>query len=265
MQPIPISLQLYSLRKEAAKDFPAVLKSVADMGYVGVEFAGYHGMAPADIKTILDELGLVASSTHGGFPDEGNVGRTVEEAKLFGYTRHIAGFGPDDCATLETTLAAAARAQAAAELLEGTGVTFGLHNHWWEFDKDFDPSRASGSFKMPNDGKSPHEVLMEKAPDVFAEVDTYWVAVGGGDAADVVEKLGARAPVLHIKDGPMVKDKAMTAVGAGKMDWEAVIDAASDSTEWLVVELDSCDTDMTEAVAESCRYLTSKGCARGRE
>lgn len=252
MKPIPISVQLYSLREEAAKDFPAVLKSVADMGYVGVEFAGYHGMTPADLKKVLDDFGLEASSTHGGFPDEGNVGRIVEEAKLFGHTRHIAGFGPDDCATLETTVAAAKRAQAAAELLKGTGVTFGLHNHWWEFDKDFD-------------GRTPHEVLMEKAPDVFAEVDTYWVAVGGGDAAGVVEKLGARAPLLHVKDGPVVKGEAMTAVGAGKMDWGSVIGSAADSTEWLVVELDSCDTDMTEAVAESCRYLTSKGFARGRK
>lgn len=249
---IPISLQLYSLREEAKDGFPAVLKTVADMGYVGVEFAGLHDMKPAEVKKILDNLGLKASSTHGAFPAKENVSEIVETAKTFGYTRHISGFGPDDCATLETTLAAAKRAQAAADLLKGTGVTFGLHNHWWEFDKEFN-------------GKTPHDVLMENAPGVFAEVDTYWVAVGGPDAAKVVKKLGARAPLLHIKDGPMVRDKAMTAVGAGGMDWKAVIGAAADSTEWLVVELDSCDTDMAVACAESCRYLTSNGLAKGRK
>ncbi len=40
MKPYPISLQLYPLREEAAQDFSGALKTVADRGYVGVEFAG---------------------------------------------------------------------------------------------------------------------------------------------------------------------------------------------------------------------------------
>lgn len=34
---IPIGLQLYSLREDAAKDFVSVLRKVAAMGYEGVE------------------------------------------------------------------------------------------------------------------------------------------------------------------------------------------------------------------------------------
>jgi len=252
MKPIPISVQLYSLREEAKSDFAGVLKKVADMGYVGVEPAGLHGMKPEEVRKILDDLGLVASSTHGPFPNEKNVSEIVDTAKALGHTRHIAGFGPKDCETLETTLEAAKRAQAAAGLLDGTGITFGLHNHWWEFDKRFD-------------GKLPHEVIMENAPGAFAQIDTYWVAVGGADAAEVVKNLGPRAPLLHIKDGPKNREAAMTAVGAGAMDWTPVIDAAQGSAEWLVVELDRCDTDMATAVAESYEYLTSKGFAKGRK
>ena len=252
MNPFPISVQLYSLREEAAKDFPAVLKSVADMGYVGVEFAGLHGMSPAEVRKILDDLGLAASSTHGPSTAKDNLNEIVDAAKTLGYTRHISGFGPPDFETAEKCAESAEKAQEAAGLLKDTGITFGLHNHWWEFDHKFD-------------GKTPHQIMMEKAPDVFAEVDTYWVQVGGEDAAEVVKGLGPRAPLLHIKDGPAVRDKAMTAVGAGTMDWKAVIGAADDSTEWLVVELDSCDTDMTEAVAASCRYLIDNGFAKGKE
>ena len=40
----PVSLQLYSLREQAKGDFVGVLKAVAEMGYVGVEPAGLHGM-----------------------------------------------------------------------------------------------------------------------------------------------------------------------------------------------------------------------------
>jgi sugar phosphate isomerase/epimerase len=139
-------------------------------------------------------------------------------------------------------------------VLKGTGITFGLHNHWYEFDKKFG-------------GKTPHDILMEKAPSVFAQVDTYWAQAGGADAAEVVKRLGPRAPLLHIKDGPVTveRDKAMTAVGAGAMDWKAVIGAAHETTEWLVVELDRCDTDMTEAVQESLRYLVDNGFGKGKE
>jgi hypothetical protein len=44
-----IGLQLYSVRDECAKDLPAVLKAVAQMGYAGVEFAGYHGKSAEEL------------------------------------------------------------------------------------------------------------------------------------------------------------------------------------------------------------------------
>ncbi len=64
MKAIPISVQLYSVREEAAKDFPGTLKKIARMGYAGVEPAGLHGMPAKRLRTILDDLGLVASSAH---------------------------------------------------------------------------------------------------------------------------------------------------------------------------------------------------------
>jgi sugar phosphate isomerase/epimerase len=252
VKPIPISVQLYSVREAAAKDFAGVLARIAEMGYVGVEFAGLHGKKPAEVRKMMDSVGLVASSTHGPFPTKENAKEIIETAKTLGYTRHISGFGDKDCATKEAILAAAARAREAAELLKPAGIAFGLHNHWWEFDKLIE-------------GKTPHEIIMANAPEVFAQVDTYWVAVGGRDAASVVKKLGARAPTLHIKDGPLDKKEPMTAVGEGRMDWQAVIGAAHPSTEWLVVELDRCATDMFEAVKASLVYLTSRGFARGRK
>ena len=62
-----------------------------------------------------------------------------------------------------------------------------------------------------------------------------------------------------------MKDQKHTAVGKGKMDWAKVIGAAHASCEWLVVELDSCDTDMMTAVADSYKFLTSKGYAKGKK
>ena len=146
----------------------------------------------------------------------------------------------------------AALAQKAATLLKPFGIKFGIHNHWWEFDHQIA-------------GKYPHELFMAYAPDVFSEVDTYWVQTGGADAVTAVAKLGCRAPLLHIKDGPAVKEKAMTAVGKGVLDWPAVVAAASDNLQWMVVELDSCDTDMMQAVEDSYKYLVGNGLAQGRK
>ena len=39
---IPIALQLYSVREDCAKDLSLTLQAVAQMGYAGVEFAGYY-------------------------------------------------------------------------------------------------------------------------------------------------------------------------------------------------------------------------------
>ena len=53
---IKIALQLYSVREDCAKNFPAVLKAVAKMGYEGVEFAGYYNTPATELKKMLDDL-----------------------------------------------------------------------------------------------------------------------------------------------------------------------------------------------------------------
>ena len=63
-----MSLQLYSIRGDCAKDFDGALAAVAKMGFDGVEFAGYHKYAdkPKELKAKLDGLGLKAAATHIG-------------------------------------------------------------------------------------------------------------------------------------------------------------------------------------------------------
>jgi sugar phosphate isomerase/epimerase len=247
MKKYPVSIQLYSVRDDAQRDFVAVLKKIAAMGYVGVEPAGLHGMAAKDVRKVLDDLGLKVSSIHGQLPTTENVNQIVDEAGALGYTLHISGFGPDQFATLDGTLKAAELFQRGVDLLKPHGLRYGFHNHWFEFDKKFD-------------GKTPYELLLEHAPGAFSELDTYWCAVAGGDPVKVVRAHSQRLPVLHIKDGSMRKEDAMTAVGDGRMDWKSIIGAADENVlEWLVVELDRCATDMLEAIGKSVKYLASAG------
>ena len=93
--PKPLSIQLYTLRDAAKQDFPAVLRTLADIGYKGVEFAGLHGHPAGEIRTLLDDLGLQVSSSHVALPTAENIDQLVETEAALGNTRLIAGFGPD--------------------------------------------------------------------------------------------------------------------------------------------------------------------------
>ncbi len=246
----PIALQLYTVRELCAQDFPGTVKRVAEVGYKGVEFAGLHGMAAQDVKAMVDDLGLAVTSSHVGLPTEENVAELVEQERALGNRRLVTSMGPDQFKTLDDCKRVAERLQQAAELAKQAGMEFGYHNHWWEF--------------RPVEGEMPHEILMSEAPDVFPQLDVYWVAFGGPDPAEVVGRYASRAFLLHIKDGTLEEGQPHTAVGAGKVNMPAVIGAMDESvTDWLIVELDNCATDMFQAVVDSYEYLTEKGLAEG--
>ena len=119
---------------------------------------------------------------------------------------------------------------------------------------------------MPIEGRLPYHVLYEQCPDLLFEVDTYWASnFGACDPAEEVAKVNDRAPLLHIKDGSNERNRAHVAVGDGVMDIPAIIGAADEAVlEWVVVELDACDTDMLEAIQRSYVYLTETDLATGR-
>ena len=90
----PISIQLYSLREESKKDFVAVLRQVAEMGYSGVEPAGLHGLSPVEARRIVEDLGMVVSSNHGPWPNPDNLSEVIDvyltdEPRLRGWLTHI--------------------------------------------------------------------------------------------------------------------------------------------------------------------------------
>ncbi len=66
----PIGIQLYTVRREMARDVDATLATIAGIGYREVEFAGLFNHSAADVRTMLDRHGLVAPSSHVGLPDD---------------------------------------------------------------------------------------------------------------------------------------------------------------------------------------------------
>jgi len=248
----PVALQLYSVREAIGeRGFEDVIRKVAEMGYAGVEPAGFPGTTPEGARKLFDNLGLAIASAHLALPVGDQKGEVVDVAGALGIKRVVSSTSRDAFADAAALAALCDTWNEAGEAAAANGLELGLHNHYWEFSEV--------------DGRSGFDILIEKLdPAIFFQVDTYWVQTGGADVNAIVEKLGSRAPLIHIKDGPCTPEADMVAAGDGAMDFPSLIEVAGDIPDWLIVELDRCGTDMMEAVAKSCRYLVSEGLGQGR-
>ncbi len=66
MNDLQVALELYTVRDETKRDFAGTLRRVAQIGYAGVEFAGYENLSSQEMLTLLAETGLRPVSTHLG-------------------------------------------------------------------------------------------------------------------------------------------------------------------------------------------------------
>ena len=246
----PIAIQLYTVRDLLAKNFKTVVTQIAEMGYVGVETAGFPGISVVEASDLFADLGLQVCSAHTQLPYGKQKNQVIELADALEISRVVSSTSRDDFNSIDSIKALCARWNEAAEVADEFDLELGLHNHWWEFSQ--------------LEGRMAFDVLMENLDErIFFQIDTYWVNTGGGDASQIVEKLGERAPLLHMKDGPCTQDSDMVAVGDGEMDFSQIVEASHGTSDWLIVELDRCETDMMEAVEKSYNYLVKHDLARG--
>ena len=250
--PAPIALQLYSVRDQLAHGFAPVIRQIAEIGYVGVETAGFPGTTPDQAAKLFKSFGLQVCSMHTGLPLGDEKNKVLDVAKTLEVKRLVSGRGPDDFKTVDLIKHSCDLFNQAAQVARENRLNFSIHNHWWEFELLA--------------GRPVYKHMLDYLdPAVLFEVDVYWVTTAGVNPVVIVTELGSRAPLLHIKDGPCVKDQPMTAVGDGKVDVPGVAKASAKTAEWLIVELDSCATDMLTAVKKSYGYLTANGLARGNQ
>jgi sugar phosphate isomerase/epimerase len=252
----PIALQLYSLREELAKDFERIVRRVAEMGYIGVEpwSGAFASITPQAAAQLFKDLGLQVIASHVDMPEGENTQKMLDIASGLGIKRVIvASLPPEDYASVEIIQRTCERLNQASAVAKEHGLELLYHNHWQEYG--------------PVDGgRSGYQVMLQYLnPDIRFEVDTYWVKAAGHDPAAVLKELGARVPMLHIKDGPAVRGQPMTAVGDGTLDIPGIIHAGEPYAEWMTVEIDRCATNMLTAVQKSYDYLVKKGLARGNK
>lgn len=237
-----IAVQVYSVR-DAIKDSKTLLKAlekIKEIGYDGVEFAGYYDTPAEKIKAKLDELGLVCVGGHIGLDDfkKDKLEETMEFQNKLGVKCIGVGGAPhstmDDCIKTGKVLG-----RAAEYAKEKYGIDTYYHNH----TEEFKPLRNK---RLPIDVIGSYCSL---------EIDTYWSFHAGVDNYKFLLDHMNNIVHLHVKDG--IDGKPM-ALGEGNCDLKAVVKAAKAmELEWLIVENDDPVPNGFEDITRSLKYLKS--------
>lgn len=244
---LPIAYQLYSAREEAAENLENVLAALQNIGYNGVEFAGFYGRGADEINALLEKYGLKAISSH--------LGLSAAQADPFGVIAFhqaigceyivIPGLdldtrpgGPKFAATLGFF-------SYFGQLCKKAGIQLLYHNHEFEFIK------ISGQYGF--------DFIFDAVSKEYlaTEIDTCWVHYAGLDPSEYLLKYKGRAPLVHVKDyrgtpsnvahakqgegayaGERV-DFMYKPLGQGINDIKAIVKAAKGAgAKWLVMEMD---------------------------
>lgn len=248
-----IALQLYSVRSFIESDVQGTLARVADMGISNVETAFWpEGMSLSQAAGLLKDTGLKVVSVHAELPFGAHRDAMLEAAEAYDCTHMVWHGWPEDerYGTLDGVRELADEYNESHAFASQNGLKLYLHNHWWEFEDV--------------EGQLPFYVLLDELDaGILFEIDTWWAKVAGRDPAQVLRDFGARAPLLHIKDGAVISTEGpMVAAGQGLMDFPAMAAASADHTDYMIIELDDCETDMFTAIEESRTFLLENGLAK---
>ena len=222
---IPIAVQVYSVREQAAKDVGAMLKAIAEIGYKGVEYAGYYDKKAEDLRKMMDDNGLVCCGTHTGINtllgDEFK--KTVEFNKILGNKYLVVPAGLEHA--LETKDGAIMTAHLMNELSDKAaehGMFVGYHAH-------------AGDVKKIDDTTPWDRFFSQTKKAVIMQVDTGNCLSGGADPVELLKRYPGRATTVHLKTFGGDRN---TVIGDDKVDWPAFFEAceAVGETEWYIVE-----------------------------
>ncbi|HVH88555.1 MAG TPA: sugar phosphate isomerase/epimerase [Terriglobales bacterium] len=248
-----LGVQLYTVRKQAETDLPALLRQIRTIGYDEVEtYWNVYSHPAAELRKMILDAGLKVPSGHfdyKGLPDK------FDYATELGVKFVVCPMLPENMRnSLNDFRRAADQFNAWGERANNMGMRFGFHNHNYEFRR------------LPDSTGFDTLVARTDPKLVCFEIDCYWVTQAGQDPVAILQRLGNRVRLLHLKDRSpgfppsQELNKAaehFTEVGNGSIDWRKILAAAEKlEVEHLFVEQDESERPPLESLRISYRNLT---------
>lgn len=232
-------VQMYAIRTLCKEDLEAGIKAAAEIGYEGLEFAGFFGHSAEEVAGWLKKYGVEAMGAHIPIEEICDADKTIAFHKAIGNKRIICPWS--DVKTAADVREVAKQLAAVKEKYEAAGMELYYHNHAHEFAVDED--------------KYLIDILAEEMPELKLEFDVFWVYRGGECPIKYLKKYEGRTGIFHFKDGTM---EAGTLAGEGNVDLKAVCDyAKAQDFTWAVVESEATDDrdEQIEAIKADLAYL----------
>jgi sugar phosphate isomerase/epimerase len=209
-----IGIQLYTVRQAMRQDMPGTLARIAGMGYREVEFAGYFGRSPAEVRALLDANKLTAPSTHLDFNSlrGPELGATLDAARVMGHEFVATAWIDASLRRTRADWSAVAREfNRIGQRAKQAGLRFAFHNHEYEF--------------VRVDGAIPYDILLAETDPAFVdfEMDIFWLTKGGGDPKAYFREHPSRFTMLHVKDSGGPPTHPQVDVGTGVIDFAGIL------------------------------------------
>ena len=239
-----IALQLYTVREACAADLGGALEAVAALGFDGVELYDLHGRDAATVRSLLELHSLVACGRHASLDlIEQDAASLVAENEVLGTDRLVVSWAAPPGSAVEADVTCA-RILAVAERVTGLGAQLGFHNH-------------DGELALLDDGRSLLDRLLDEIDSpLWLELDLGWVWYAGADPVALLERVGARAPLVHVKDLRREDGPVHVPLGRGEVDYHGLGRVAERAgVEWLIVEQDEIEGPAFDAVGASIAAL----------
>lgn len=239
-----LAVQMYSIRSLAKEDLEKALRIVSEIGYDGVEFAGFFDHSAEEVKSWLDKYHLEPMGAH--IPSVeifDRIDETIDFHKKIGNNRIICPFYKID--SRQDVESLAKQLKAVLPKVRENGMQLYYHNHAQEF--------------VRFDGECAIDTLYSLLPgqDLSPEFDVYWVYRGGEDPLSYLKKYRDRIDIFHAKDGDMEKGSL---AGQGNVPLPAIFDYAKEiGMKWAVVESEASEdaSEQVDNVAQDFTYLKS--------
>lgn len=253
-----VGLQLFSVWRDAEKNFLGTIQKAAELGYEAVQFAGFYDTPATKLQNVLKENGLYAAGAHVGIEKllDDELKRTFEYNSAIDNNLLVCPGLPNEMRqSAEDYKKTAEILNQIGETCKEAGFTFGYHNHAFEFEQ----FGSETGFDLLFGHTDPDLVKME--------LDCYWAAFADHDPLEIIQKYKNRVVSLHIKDMKIINGtKTGIEVGRGQLDFASLIKMGDKvGVEWFTVEQEEFELDPYESLsinADTLKQLMSEAGVR---